>query len=334
MSISTDIKKLIILLHRLYDTYLADKRILLNNQKILEYLFYKPVIRRNNLVCAVKMLDTDFNPVRLKKIHKTQIESFFLSILDSQEKYQSIYLKYKEITNNYVIKTGSKINFDKQLPIIFNYSPVIEKIADTLDDLGLTFVFDWSFKYQEEYLNAREIKPYNFDTDFKVDFYGCLFRKRHDPDSLTCKMYQYAIIYDSKSKKFTVNDFLIQYYLQQMDIHLLRLNRKSKPKIELQNFFKLIGKTGKYVRMHGLKLKPEWKFNVEAKLNNFYDSYDSNHTLFMKHYDKRKNDDLSISEDIRDPCNYLDYEPCVGSYLINQDLIKSLTENKYFFTKN
>jgi hypothetical protein len=93
MNTASNIKKIIIVLHKLYNSFLEDKREFLNDPKILEYLFNRAPFKTDDYTRAIKMSDPDFDPVRLNRIQKSEIESKYMTMLKSLEQYQLIYRK-------------------------------------------------------------------------------------------------------------------------------------------------------------------------------------------------------------------------------------------------
>lgn len=306
MNTATKIKKVYSLMTKYSESYQEEKKAILNNPKIIEYLFNQPIIKRNDLALAIESLSDEFSPVRIDALHVAEIECKFIEIMQTTTYYIYISSVYKKLTN------------DKRLQMTIRQTSVMTKLSEVLDKFKVSHVYDWSFKLEEERLTAMNVCPYNFDFDLKVDIYGCIFKR-----SETCKMYQFAIIYDSKFKKLTTNDYQIQYYLHQMGIHLLRLNRRSKPTAEIKYFLKLVLKTGKYIIRHGLAIKS--KINVTE---DFHRNYEFNRKIYLKNYSKHKNDDLSVS----DERERMEEEEPEG-VLVNQDFMKSLLEKKYIFTK-
>jgi hypothetical protein len=157
----------------------------------------------------------------------------------------------------------------------------------------------------------------------KLDVYGIFFRGT--ADSLTCKMFQFSIIYDSKNKKIGPNDYALQYMLQQMNINLLRLRSKHKPMTEIKRFISKIKKGNNYIIQNGLR----YVSGMNVDLSAFHEQYNYNRLNFLRYYDKTKNEDLSISEQVvesDDP-----YEE--KSYALTNDEFNMFINKKYVFTK-
>lgn len=327
-STSTIIKKLIIIMSKIYDAYEDDKKVILNHPKMLEYLFGGPIIKRDNLIDAIKVTPDICVPIILSKNQAQEIELWFISALNSMEQYGKLFVNYYKIIKKYTAEKGSKINFNKQIPSTgLIISSNINKIMDILYKLNICYVIDWSFKNEDEYVNAALAKPYYFGMRIKIDFLGCIFIKTQE--YLTNKMVLFAIIYDYNSKQFDKDDHLKQYYLRQMNIHLLRLNSKLDLVSEIKKFIRKIKKSKTYVLSNGLATPIGLDVGDELKL--FYQNYDYNHTIYMKYYDKKKYDNIDIPDEPIDMDMYSD-KPCDESVEINQDLFKKIIGSKYIFT--
>ena len=323
----TNIKKISLDLYKIYNNFLVDKKKLLNHPKMIEYLFYKPIHKVENLKSGEKILDNDFYPTRLNVTHKMDIEMQFENLCLSLYNYLDKYKEYEKLVTKHINQTKSKINFNAYLPIVLNYSSNIEKISDALFDMGTTNVFDWTFECDDEHTNACKKQPYIFNLKFKVDVYGCFFTGKKY--SSTRKMFQIAIDYDSSSKKITINNYLKQYYLKKMNIHFLRLNKNSYYKSEIRNFIKKIKENNIYIIQNGLPVL-RYELNIENKLVDFYNDYEYNHHLYLNVHDKHKNDGLSVSEDDN---QIFSEEPTDESGTVSKDFFKNMSDGKYFFTK-
>lgn len=319
---STIIKKLIMTMSKIYDAYEDDRKIILNHPKILEYLFAKPITKRDNLIDAIKTTDNIFSSIILSKNHANEIQLLFISALKSIEQYRKLYIEYHKLT-----KTGSEIIFNKYIPFRIHSSTIFYRIMDILDELNICYIINWSFKRIDKYVNAALIKPYCFNLDIKIDFLGCVFVKTKD--FLTQKMILFAIIYDN-AKRFNKFDYLKEYYLRRMNIHLLRINSEMDLMLEIKKIIHKIKKNETYVLLNGLTIPHEIDVSSELKL--FYQNYDYGHDIYMKYYDKKKYENIDVPDEPIDMNIYSD-TPCDNSVKINQDLYKKLVGSKYFFTQ-
>jgi len=206
-------------------------------------------------------------------------------------------------------------------------SPNIEKISKKLDEINIRHVINWTFKHDEEYVSANKIKPYSFDVDLRINFLGLIFVGKK---KLIKKMVLFAIEYDESGKEFRISDYLKQYYLRQMNVHLLRLNNKMNLRKEINRFIKEILDSSTYVVMNGL-IKTI-KNDVSNKLNIFYENYEYNHNLYYKYYDKKKMEGV---EDLKEDNRIEKYgeKPCDEASVVPAGFLESLMDGKYIFSK-
>ena len=302
-------------LFQIYEKYLDCKKKLLNNPKMLEYLFYRPIHKIDNLADIDKKTSDDyFNPTIVSEDQKKIIQELLFHMRCKMLEY---------ISNYEIYKTEISKKSLKDAPITVNFTSSIDKIGCILHDLEIDFVYNWTFKQREEYLNPYDVKPYNFETDTPVDYYGCYFSQ----NKKTYNMYQFAIIYDSKSKRLTINDYLEQYYLKKMNVHLLRLVNGSDFNAEIKYFFKKILNGKHYVIRNALGI--DFKKDISNKLEKFYQDYDYNKVIYLKYYRKHEED---ICDSDENPVK-VSKKPADESYSVTDNDIKKLIGKKYFFTK-
>ncbi len=243
-----------------YDKMFETKRELLNQTKMIQYLFYKPIHKYDDLSKAFESCTNYYaQKVKMSEADASRIETLFYYLHVSTEKYKIYYEKYTK------------------LPRI---STNLEKIGKGLEHLEVTdYITHWSFCMEEDHVNGKQRIPYNFDMNFVVDIYGLILINK-------CTMVNFAIIYDSANKKITIKDYLIQYYLCQMNVPLLRINTGCKVISTLKKFINEIKKSDKYVSMNVLNIKnlKGHETSIKKMLNIFYKNYQYNHKLFLKYY--------------------------------------------------
>jgi hypothetical protein len=296
-----------------YDSYQDYRYKILNHPKILEYLFRNPLIKRDNLVEVIEVTNDEFNPVKISDTQLVEIDTLFSPAYIKIMKYQNKY-------NQYLLETNRNINLIKQLPMIPLTSPNIMIISKILFKMKIDHVINWSFKIEDEHVSALKVKPYIFDQEFNLDFFGIIFIETEN--DMIHKMILFAIEYDQSSKKIRIEDHLKQYYLRQMNVHLLRLNNKLNLVSEIKKFISRIKKTKSYVIKNGLKLP--LNLNVSDELSQFYENYEYNHKLFLKYYDKNKNDDLELESDTEDD----EGKPGDEASVVSKEFVKSLVRKK------
>jgi len=307
------ISKYIQILNRSYQELVQNKKELMNNPKMMEYLFYHSINKKSNLKEAMEFVGDDtVKKVKLVGADQSQIEGMFLVLYHNTVEYQIDFERYLLLLAKYYKLTGNKLDLSKRLSFVPKRSTGINVIAKFLDSLSVDYIPQWSFTLVEQHLSSNKKMPYSFETDLQVDFYGYILDKKN-------KMIQYAIIYDES----TANDYLAEYYLRQINIHLLRLNKKSDIGREIGKFFRIVAKTDKYLVRNGFNID-SLKDDVENDLAIFYKDYYYNHIIYLKY--KKSDDELAdLSDD--DLVNYSE-DPCDEGYVTNIDLSK----RKYFFS--
>jgi hypothetical protein len=193
-----------------------------------------------------------------------------------------------------------------------NYIKIVE-VLDKMEpickdkNIILHYTYNWSFVQDGERLSVKDERPFLYNQTFVYDFYGIMIRSYKKGGSKH-KFIQFVILYDDDShfnqlnKNIHTEDILKQYYLFQMNIHLLRLNKQSNIKEEIITFFRKIIKVNDYIAMNtiipeGPLFLPVKKYlEDDTDLNIFKEDYKYNHILSIIN-SKRFEEDDANSED-------------------------------------
>ena len=289
MNKSTQIQtlaKLTIQMNGIYDTFTKEKKLLLNNDLILKYLFIKPIRKLKTLSNIKSEYIDDIPHITLPPSQNLQIESSMYILMTSWRSYEKLYLSYKKIST----ETGT--NFDNKLPNLLatrmeipEFASKYRLIAQTLNKIGnkiaMSYVYKWSFA---EDVVDNVPKVYIFKQNFTYDFFGIITKSR--------RLKQFVIEY---KKNYQTDDFIKQYILFQMNVHLLRLNPNSHIETEVNRFIRKIIRSDKYVIRNRIVCTKDLS-RENAQLKIFYDSYFHNHLLFIQNAHSDDGPDAPITE--------------------------------------
>lgn len=305
--------KIVQILNKSYLQILEQKKKFLNHPIMLGYFFYRPIIRTSNLQRAINLLK-DVPPKRVVLgPDRPIIETLFLELYQALGEYQIDYRRYLTIVSKYHQLTGTKPNLDKKLNFVPKITKGTDIVGKMLEKISADYVPNWSFKLLDEKLIVHEKRPYSFQTDLKVDFLGYVIGPKD-------RLVMYAIIFDED--KLTIGDYLKQYFLQKMNIHLLRLNKKLKIGSEIKLFLNEIKNSQKYIIKNGLDIE-NFKYSTKILLLQFYSDYQYNHINCLRYCECEPDE---IKE------NYCK-NPMDTAYIISDDVAKIFTTEKYIFTK-
>lgn len=276
-------QRLITRLNTTYSDFEKERTALLNNPYILQYLFEHPVHDRDDFVSASAALDLNCMPTYPPCIEASRIDDSFITLMDHRQNYAKDYSRARAYISSLPPNKRPRL----RTPYHPRSNPLLERMEDQLDDEAISFTTDFSFRLIEAYTNGAAPKPYNFDYDLNVDLLGCI-NNRQD-GTLYCNMYLFAIIDDTARQQTTLKDYIDQYCLRRMRIHLFRLNHRSTPD-DLHRFINRIKEKNRYRSHNHLVLKhPDHA--PQPLIIQFHTNYKYNHTTFNKHY-KPKVDDF------------------------------------------
>lgn len=321
--LAAQISKCISTMNNFYNQIFIEKKNLLNNLKMIEYLFNKPIKKSNNLTFLTNFSRDYFvKRVKMDSNQRLDFENIFLTIYNYQHNYLKMFETYKKCIQKFSQCQGRKINLDNQLPYIPIPSIEKSKIADFLNKNLVVFASPWSFYLQENHQNAEETEPYNFNLRFRIDFYCYFFNSRSE-------MVQFAV---EVCENVSLAYLLKQYYLCQMNIHLLCLNKYSNIEKELGSFIYKINHTENYTVVNEKKynlenLTPSLKLSLETYLFSFYQEYNKNHILYLK-LSKKAERIADIDADEEETQN-LDYVGSLHNYGPAADLSVSISAQAY-----
>lgn len=319
------ISKHVLIMNKTYDELMETKRDLLNHPITMEYLFNKPIHNDDDLESAIgSCKDYYIKKIKLDKSDMSEIEGLMMAVYKKTEEYIIDYEAYKNYMKEYQRLTNKKINLDKQIIYHPRMVPELLKIDKILQNITEDYTREWTFEYEEEYVNANRAIPYNFNTKLKVDFYGYVKDKKN-------RLIQYAITYND-SEKITMSDYLRQYYLCQLGIHHLRLRKKSDIKKEIKKFMRVIKESDEHVAMNSLDIRKIKEIKSEPKvlaaINIFIEDYNYNRRIYMKYYYGKREEESMDSDD-----KIHNYKEDGDDEQYGAEDVDDIINSKYMFTR-
>lgn len=302
------------ILLKLYNEYLLIKKKYLNYPKITEYLFNKPVVRKIKW-----QYDGEIKPVFMDPVSIPFLDIAVNNLLDTLLSFSTEYAKYLDMVNKYTNIVGKKLSMPnvKYLPIYADLGDAEKRIIKILESLKqkyqMDYVYKWDFVVNGIRSNNRQKYPINYSNDFVYDFFG-------------------QIIYDGKLILFVIEycddvteqDIMKQHVLFQMNVHLLRLDKKSNILSEIKDFIKKIIATEKYVMCNGIN----HELDTDA-LNIFITEYKQNHIAFLKNPPP---EDLPRYQEF--DVNDLDDEPDEDAIAVKPDTVNKIVKKKIYLTNS
>ena len=314
----------------------------LNNFKIVEYLFNKPTKK----IFTSNDIDLDYNntvkSVYLDPDHVTHLDVALDDLAYTLYEYNRIYNAYTNYVKEYIKITKSKPLFPKinYLPHYSELSNKVRIINDILDKIRdyfekkdtckMSCVYKWTFITEGEHHTLSQKIPINFTNDLVYDFFGQII---YD-DKLILFVIDYvdkiAPCNQSASWRQDKEDYRIgimkQHMLYQMNIHLLRLNKKSDLQAAINHFIGKIMKTNDYVIMNKLDFDVELFGEVNEELLEFVNEYELNHVAYLKNPRKK----TRVREDDDDDDDELDKEPADEKSVVDKNMFKKLVSRKMY----
>lgn len=311
--ITSEISKLGIELSKIYDKYSQEKYKYINHKRIIEYLFNKPLEKiSTNYESTVRL-------VRLELSDPTFISCKFDIMHTLLSNYSEKHKNYVRLCKKYYGEAKSmNINY---LPTVYELSHQEKNIMKILDLIEskvpnkFKYIYKWNFMVEGEDNNIVKLPTVNYQQPFVYDFYGVTMWHN--------QLVQFVILFDNDNSQ---TDIEKQYILHQMNIHLLRLNRKSNFKKDIISFIKRIRNSTEYIIQGALK--PSTKV-IDFPL--FDDDYEYNHKIYLKippkKYPKYDSDDDDFFEYqfIKDQNEEIDAEP---SLVVTSDFFQKILEEK------
>lgn len=281
-------KKIFLSLSREYEKYNTEKYTLLNHKKIVEYLFNKQM---NEVRTLKQLLDIKYNDpvkiIRLTDTNRCQIDVTMSTLLGLHNNYAEKYENNKQ-------KNGEKIKYlvtdmTKNEIKIMNY---LEKYIEKYDKIA--YVYNWNFKIEGEDTSLLKIPSVNYQNNQNYSFYGVtLFHNQ---------LVQFIIIYDEdneNNEEKHIMNIINQYMLLQMNINLLRLNKKTDAKKEINIFINKIKNTTEYVIQNGIVADRKLFRSMEENdiLVKFCEDYKYNRKIYYK-VSKLTDDNIEDDNDV------------------------------------
>lgn len=309
------------------EEYRETKTKYLNNFKIVEYLFNKPTKK----IFTPNDIDVDYNntikSVYLDPDHVTHLDVALDDLAYTLYEYNRIYNAYTNYVKEYIKLTKSKPLFPKNnyLPCYTELPDKVRAINDILDNIidyfsnkkkdtcKMSCVYKWTFITEGEHHTLSQKIPINFTNNLVYDIFG-------------------QIIYDDKLILFVIDyvekedyqtGIMKQHMLYQMNIHLLRLNKKLDLQATIKHFIGKIMKTNDYVIMNKLDFDVELFGEIDEELLEFVNEYELNHVAYLKNPKKK----TRIREDDDDE---LDEEPVDEKSVVDKNMFKKLVSRKMY----
>lgn len=329
------VKKLGLTLSKRYESFVQQKIELMNHPKMIEYLYNKPIINVREIEDLV--VDHD-STVRLVRLDMTQLN---LEIRPCMFMLREIMRLYDETYHSYC-KHTKKNNIMRNLAIKSDLSSLERSVYKFLEKCEqrnlLSYLYKWSFVIpHHELTSVLQKYPINYTHPQVYDFYGMIFSHK--------QLVQFVIMcdddthYDDTNSDFMdihLNDIILQFILFQMNIHLLRLNKRSLVHSQIKKFLKKINNSTEYVCIGAIQpqldIIKQFEFHQDStgfeNLTNFLSEYRKNHIAYNK---QPKSNDLSDSDDEyyqEKTLNNISDDPSKKSYTVSQDIINKIIQDK------
>lgn len=326
---SSKIKELIKLLQTKSDSYLDIKIELMNNPRMIEYLYNKHTISIRN--AADLALDCNSDSIRtvrmdIYEINLHIIPSMFM-MLELLKLYDEIYKEYTYYASKYRLKEF----FKPVLPLYSNMTSLEKSIQKVLNKYEkrnfLSYVYKWSFDIPaKELVHTSQKIPINYSHNQIYDFYGMIYSHR--------QLVQFVIMCEEDDESQHLDNLILQYILFQLNINLLRITSKHHLKSQIKNFLKQLNNTTEYVLIN--PIKPDYQIlkkisKLPSQLITFISEYRTNHATYLKEPIPHN---LADSEDEYYETQFeqnLTNSPPDESYVISNEALKRVTKSKNQF---
>ena len=329
------ISKIPIALSKNYEIYIKEKKALLNYPKVVQYLFNKPIKKCTKLSDLLVNYECTVKKICISDTQKLELSCMFDVLNESLYRHTIFEKKYTNSLKKYSSITRRKLNIDKfdYLPKFTDLSKKHKLISQMLDNIAakysLYYIYRWCFSNNN--LDSKEIpEEIKLEQDFVYDFYVTFVYKN--------RLIQFVIEYDGAEHfigdaEIHINDLFKQYVLFQMNIHLLRLNKKTNIQKSIRGFIKKIISGNEYVisnRIDGLE--DYFTNEINDDIITFFNNYKHNHIVCLRAMDT--NDFMSDDEDLSNPKNIPNYvdDPDDG-VAVGNDFIEQIMKKKFIFTK-
>jgi hypothetical protein len=319
-------KRIELEISKLYDKYSKEKHELINYSKIIEYLFNKPMSKITKIEDLITDYESSMKIVRLEEKDKNNIVFNFDTMNGFFDKYMYFLHKseYAKKMNLLQIKTSSK-----EAQLINN---ILFKCENPFK---MSYISNWTFQTKGEHISLSKKPTINIEEKYTHDFFGLTM--------VHGQLVLFVIEYDDefKFKNYTneehVNDIFQQFMLFQMNINLLRLNKKSDFKKEIVKFLKKIRNTTEYVIQNPIEpiIKAFSTLPISVmkeRMDQFMIDYEYNRMIYLKYPGKSKPNYDSDDED------FFEKQEIIGTkefndeeFEVNNDAIEKILEEKEYY---
>lgn len=330
------LKELKLFLNDRYDYYADQKEILINNPKMIEYMFNKPSTRLNTEKDLIIEYDHPIRNVALD-VHQmnVQLRGTFFILNQLANIYSKQLVKFRVIAK----KLKTTISYPKILFTDRNMNKSqkeINNILNKYENLNiLSYVYGWSLNQKGSHTMRLKRPTINYTDTQRYDFFGATYY--HNRLVLFCIQYDDESHFDPDNDFFEEthkNDVILQYILFQLNINLLRLSDGLDFRKEIKFFLKKIQQSSNYVVINKIEAVQDL-FNVsnlDTRLKQFTEDYASNHNIYLKWLKNTETIDFD-DEDFHDEnleTNILDDDPS-ESIRISSNVVHEISKQKRFF---
>lgn len=267
----------VIALSSIYSKYLDLKFELLNNKKIIEYMYNKPISKVETEINS-NNYDDDIKIIILSDDEKIIINNTMINILELHTEYTN---KYYESKKNRTSEL--KIDLTKNEILIAEF---LEKIATKYHN-DFVYTFNWNFNIDGDDSNLLKKATVNFQDNHNYSFFGITTFKNH--------LIMFVIIYINNSNDHNI--VIRQYMMYNMNINILILSEKSNIEEEIRHFIKKIKHTTDYTIYNQVVNKKIINKHNEVIIN-YIDDYKYNYIINTKNEKSKKNiDNINYTDD-------------------------------------
>lgn len=316
-----------------FECFHKEKELFLNHPTIIEYLWNQCTIYKFEIKQLFYPSIKHFRVVRVNPSHKIQLKSNFHIMLNLFDLYADDYIKLKKIYQN------NNNNNNRIHELLLNKLPCRKDLNSHQKDIFkillqfeennlISFVFLWNFLQKGSHDTVFHLPKINFQLNFCFDFFGFSIYK--SKLNLFVILYDQREHFDSNSHDFEsihIRDLFIQFLLEKLNVHMLRLNKKLDFYSEIYKFLKKIKYTTEYIAVNPIipNLKvlnniQNMNHNYLKSIETFINDFNYNHIIFLKLPD--------IDEELFDS-----EEDVVLNKLIHKDINKDYQDQEFKVNK-
>lgn len=233
----------------------------------LKDLFYKHFVNQNN------------------RIYIQLTPESYETAIKCLDNYKSAYNLYLDLNTNVLPYLSFPLHFKKNINPCASRPPTIgeKKVIDCLDLLAGTYVLYYFHNYSLVFTKNKNLLVYDFFCIFIHDFKMYIFVIEFDGDQHIHR-HSFFHLTEDEFRKSHIRDILKQYYLEQMNIHLLRISLDDDIPQSITNFINRIIKEKTYIAVN--KIVPIEKYFEKSHafhpgLSHFYKTHEKYHRKYI-----------------------------------------------------